>query len=193
MTSKRQLEIGGQLHEIETCVALDVEKSLLNFHRYPERSGYRVFYDSRTFPTLKGLRAICLDLHSNGRRKNLSGTAVFEGTGVEVPICKVVGVDTRDGSSFINFDSAQDGSWQLVYTKDVIKDIASIRRMKIVREELPEVDEAAFRKACQTGPDNSIDYVDAVIQLTRSLDGEALSLPPTLREQLSRKRGVGAC
>jgi hypothetical protein len=78
----------------------------------------------------------------------------------------------------------KDGSWRLVYTKDVIKDLASVRRIRIVREQLPEVDEKIFRQACQTGPDNSIDYVDAIIQLTIALEGETLSLPETLRKTL---------
>jgi len=189
MSPKRQLEIEGACYDIECVVAVDVAGPLLNFHRFPEKSAYRVFYGSRMFPTLKGLRAICLDLHLGGRRKRLSGTATFEGADFEAPISRVTAVDSSDGSSFVNFDSMKDGSLQLVYTKDVIKNLASVRRIRIVREELPEVDEEAFLDACSS-QENVIGYADAVMDVTLALDGETLSLSERLKKRIVQKEVV---
>ncbi len=56
----------------------------------------------------------------------------LEGTDIELELSKATAIQGK--SKMIHFDELDDGTWRLIFSKDMIKDFSEIKSFEIIRE-----------------------------------------------------------
>ena len=66
------------------------------------------------------------------KKNNVRRALVLEGTNKVLELSKVTSVKTTE--NMIHLDQLKDGTWRLIYNKDMIPDFTKIKGFKIIRE-----------------------------------------------------------
>ncbi len=66
------------------------------------------------------------------KKNNIRRALMLEGTNQVLELSKVTSVRTTE--NMIHLDQLKDGTWRLIYNKDMIPDFTKIKGFKIIRE-----------------------------------------------------------
>jgi hypothetical protein len=129
---RRALEIVGTgvTLELSKVTAVRLRARMIYFDELPDGT-WRLTYNSEMIPDYTVITALTL---ANLVGKKLRDASVtLEGLGVTLPISKACAIDSP--ARMIQFDLLRDGTWLMLYSRDLMPDIAQVTALKLIRED----------------------------------------------------------
>jgi hypothetical protein len=129
---RRALQIVGTgvTLELSRVTAIRVKARMIHFDELPDGT-WRLTYNSEMIPDFTVISALTLANLAGKKLRDASVT--LEGLGLVLPVSKACPIDAP--ARMIQLDRLRDDTWLLLYSRDLMPDIAQVSALQFICED----------------------------------------------------------